>query len=217
MGLDGFVLAIDGPGGSGKTTAARSVAMQLGLPHLDTGAYYRAATVAVWQAGVDVDDVASVTEIVSQAVFSYERGRMFLNGLDVSEAIRSEDTTSAVSAVSAIAEVRSRLVDEQRRWVAERGGSAVVEGRDIASVVFPDAALKIFITARPEVRARRRAGEVAGDHAAIQADLQRRDDFDSTRAVAPLQRSEGAIEIDTSELSIDEVIARVLRLAESHA
>ena len=217
MGLDGFVLAIDGPGGSGKTTAARSVAMQLGLPHLDTGAYYRAATVAVWQAGVDVDDVASVTEIVSQAVFSYEWGRMFLNGLDVSEAIRSEETTSAVSAVSAIAEVRSRLVDEQRRWVAERGGSAVVEGRDIASVVFPDAALKIFITARPEVRARRRAGEVAGDHAAIQADLQRRDDFDSTRAVAPLQRSEGAIEIDTSELSIDEVIARVLRLAESHA
>ena len=216
MELDGFVLAIDGPGGSGKTTVARSVAMKLGLPHLDTGAYYRSATVAVWRAGVDVDDVASVTEVVSQATFSYERGRMFLNGLDVSEAIRSEETTSAVSAVSAIAEVRSRLVDEQRRWVAERGGSAVVEGRDIASVVFPDAALKIFITARPEVRARRRAGEVAGDHAAIQADLQRRDKFDSTRDVAPLQRSEAAIEIDTSDLSIDEVIARVLRLAESH-
>ena len=217
MELAGFVLAIDGPGGSGKTTVARSVAMALGLPHLDTGAYYRAATVAVCRASVDLDDEAAVAEIVTKANFSFERGHMVLDGLDVNEAIRSEETTAAVSAVSAISQVRSRLVDEQRRWVAERGGSAVVEGRDIASVVFPDADLKVFITARPEVRARRRAGEVAGDHAVIQADLERRDSYDSTRAVAPLQRSEGAIEIDTSELSIDEVIARVLRLVESRA
>lgn len=212
MELIGYVVAIDGPGGSGKTTIARSVAMELQLPHLDTGAFYRAATVAVLRAGVDCDDQEAVAKLIGAARLTYDRGRMMLDEEDVTDTIRSEQTTLAVSAVSAVPEVRRLMVQAQRNWVAECGGSAVVEGRDIGSVVFPDAALKLFITARPEVRARRRAGEVAGDQDLIEQDLARRDTIDSTRAVSPLQRAPDAIEIDTSDLSVDEVIARVLRL-----
>ncbi len=212
MELTGYVIAIDGPGGSGKTTIARSVAMKLELPHLDTGAYYRAATVAVLRAGIDCEDQEAVAALIRAVELKYDRGRMLLDEDDVSEAIRSEQTTLAVSAVSAVPEVRRLMVQAQRNWVAERGGSAVVEGRDIGSVVFPDAALKLFVTARPEVRARRRAGEVAGDQELIEQDLARRDTIDSTRAVSPLQHAPDAVEIDTSDLSVDEVIARVLTL-----
>jgi len=212
MEVTGYVVAIDGPGGSGKTTIARSVAVELQLPHLDTGAYYRAATVAVLRAGMDCDDQEAVAELVRTVELRYDRGRMMLNEEDVTDSIRSDQTTLAVSAVSAVPEVRRLMVQAQRNWVAERGGSAVVEGRDIGSVVFPNAALKLFITARPEVRARRRAGQVAGDQGLIEQDLARRDTIDSTRAVSPLQRAPDAIEVDTSDLSVDEVIARVLRL-----
>lgn len=212
MELAGYVVAIDGPGGSGKTTVARSVAMQLNLPHLDTGAYYRAATVAVIRAGVDPDDHEAVIDVVRPVRLSFDHGHMTIDGADVTEAIRDDRTTSAVSSVSAVPEVRRLLVEAQRNWVAERGGSAVVEGRDIGSVVFPEAPLKLFITASPEVRASRRAGETKGDQAVIEQDLARRDAHDSTRAVAPLQQAPGAVVIDTSDLSIDEVIGRVLRL-----
>ncbi len=210
--MTGYVIAMDGPGGSGKTTIARSTAMQLDLPHLDTGAYYRAATVAVRRAGIDPEDSGSVALLIEGIDLQYDQGRMMLDGDDVSAEIRSDATTLAVSAVSAIAPVRSRLVALQRNWVTEHGGSAVVEGRDIGTVVFPDASLKLFITARPEVRAMRRAGEVAGDQDLIRQDLARRDTIDSSRSVAPLQRAEDAVEIDTSDLSIDEVISQVLNL-----
>lgn len=212
MDMTGYVIAMDGPGGSGKTTVARSIAMQLDLPHLDTGAYYRAATVAVLRAGIDPEDSQSVAQLIEGLDLRYEKGRMMLDGDDVSGEIRSEATTLAVSAVSAIAPVRSRLVELQRSWVVEHGGSAVVEGRDIGTVVFPDAPLKLFVTARPEVRAMRRAGEVAGDRDLIRQDLARRDTIDSSRSVAPLQRADDAVEVDTSDLSIDEVIAQVLNL-----
>lgn len=212
MDMTGYVIAMDGPGGSGKTTVARSIAMQLDLPHLDTGAYYRAATVAVLRAGIDPEDAESVAQLIEGLDLRYEKGRMMLDGDDVSGEIRSEATTLAVSAVSAIARVRSRLVELQRSWVAEHGDSAVVEGRDIGTVVFPDAPLKLFVTARPEVRAMRRAGEVAGDSDLIRQDLARRDTIDSSRSVAPLQRADDAVEIDTSDLSIDEVISQVLNL-----
>ncbi len=210
--MTGYVIAMDGPGGSGKTTVARSIAMQLDLPHLDTGAYYRAATVAVLRAGINPEDSLSVAQLIEGLELRYEKGRMMLDGEDVSGEIRSEATTLAVSAVSAIARVRSRLVELQRSWVAEHGGSAVVEGRDIGTVVFPDAPLKLFVTARPEVRAMRRAGEVAGDRDSIRQDLARRDTIDSSRSVAPLQRADDAVEVDTSDLSIDEVISQVLNL-----
>ena len=210
--MSGYVIAMDGPGGSGKTTIARSIAMQLELPHLDTGAYYRAATVAVLRAGLDPEDSGAVVDLTEALDLRYAQGRMLLDGDDVSDEIRSEATTLAVSAVSAIPPVRARLVALQREWVTEHGGSAVVEGRDIGTVVFPDASLKLFITARPEVRAMRRAGEVAGDRELIRQDLVRRDTIDSSRSVAPLQRADDAIEIDTSDLSIDEVISQVLNL-----
>ena len=212
--MSGYVIAMDGPGGSGKTTIARSIAMQLELPHLDTGAYYRAATVAVLRAGIDPEDSGAVVDLTEALDLRYAQGRMLLDGDDVSDEIRSEATTLAVSAVSAIAPVRARLVALQRQWVTEHGGSAVVEGRDIGTVVFPDASLKLFITARPEVRAMRRAGEVAGDRELIRQDLVRRDTIDSSRSVAPLQRADDAIEIDTSDLSIDEVISQVLNLVD---
>ena len=214
MDVSGYVIAMDGPGGSGKTTIARSIAMQLELPHLDTGAYYRAATVAVLRAGLDPEDSGAVVDLTEALDLRYAQGRMLLDGDDVSDEIRSEATTLAVSAVSAIPPVRARLVALQREWVTEHGGSAVVEGRDIGTVVFPDASLKLFITARPEVRAMRRAGEVAGDRELIRQDLVRRDTIDSSRSVAPLQRADDAIEIDTSDLSIDEVISQVLNLVD---
>lgn len=217
MDIDGdsLVIAIDGPSGSGKTTVARSVAMQLGLPHLDTGAYYRAATVAVLRRGADPTDEAAVVAVVRDADLSYDRGRMLLDGDDVSDDIRTQQTTDAVSAVSAIAEVREMMVDRQRQWVIDRGGSAVVEGRDIGSVVFPAATLKLFVTARPEIRAMRRAGETRQDESAVHQDLARRDAIDSTRSTSPLTQADGAVLIDTSDLSIDEVIARVLNLVKS--
>lgn len=215
MALMDYVIAMDGPGGSGKTTVARSVAMQLALPHLDTGAFYRAATVAVLRADVDPQDAAGVSAVVDGLRLEYEQGRMALNDDDVSDEIRTEATTAAVSDVSAIPAVRDKLVGLQRRWVDEQGGSAVVEGRDIGTVVFPEARLKLYITARPEVRAARRAGEVAGDRHLIKEDLARRDTIDSSRSVSPLQRADDAVEIDTSDLSIDEVIATVLRLVSS--
>lgn len=215
--MTGYVIAMDGPGGSGKTTIARSVAMQLDLPHLDTGAYYRAATVAILRAGIDPDDAISVAQLIEILKLKYDQGRMLLDDDDVTAEIRSEATTLAVSAVSAISAVRSKLVALQRDWVAVHGGSAVVEGRDIGTVVFPDASLKLFITARPEVRATRRAGEVAGDRDLIRQDLARRDTIDSSRSVAPLQRADDAVEIDTSDLSIDEVIAQVLNLVSREA
>ncbi|MDH5505479.1 MAG: (d)CMP kinase, partial [Acidimicrobiia bacterium] len=164
------------------------------------------------RAGLNPEDSGSVVDLVEGLDLQYAHGRMMLDGDDVSDEIRSEATTLAVSAVSAIAPVRERLVTLQREWVTEHGGSAVVEGRDIGTVVFPDASLKLFITARPDVRAMRRAGEIAGDRELIRQDLARRDTIDSSRSVAPLQRADDAIEIDTSDLSIDEVISQVLNL-----
>ena len=153
------IVAIDGPGGSGKSTVARRVAERLGWSHLDTGAFYRAATVAVLRAGIDPEDSHSVLASLTGRVFSQEPGVMLLDGEDVSVAIRQEDVTAAVSAVSAHPEVRRLLVGMQRDWVAERPGGAVVEGRDIGTVVFPDAMVKVYLDADPVVRARRRAGE----------------------------------------------------------
>lgn len=214
------VVAIDGPGGAGKTTVSRGVADRLRLPHLDTGASYRAAALAALRGGVDWDDVDAVTEAVRAANFGYRDGSMLLDGQDINEAIRGPEVTSLASQVSAIPGVRRVLVAWQREWVEAEGGSAVVEGRDIGTVVFPDAALKVFLTARPEVRAARRASELpAGADlvADITRELERRDRRDSTRADSPLQAAADAVEVDTSDLTIEEVIAKIVGLVDALA
>jgi cytidylate kinase len=213
-----MVIAVDGPGGVGKSTVSRRVAAALGFEHLDTGSTYRAATLAAVAAGADPADRAAVTDIVDNCMIGYHKGRILLDGRDVSSEVRSTEVTAAVSAVSAIPQVRQRIVAMQRAWVADHGGKAVVEGRDIGTVVFPDAALKVFLTASPEVRAARRAGDAeAGtlDVEAIAADLRRRDHLDSSREVSPLRPAEDAHIVDTSALDLDQVVAAVLRLYET--
>lgn len=211
----GLVVAIDGPGGVGKSTVSRRVAAALGLAHLDTGAFYRAATLAVLAAGVDPAAVAEVEPVVAEVSIGQTEGRTWLDGREVSDEIRSDAVTAAVSKVAAHPPVRERMVDAQRAWVAARGGRAVVEGRDIGTVVFPDARLKVFLDADPEVRARRRSGETGGATPAVAEALRRRDRLDSTRGVSPLRVADDAVVIDTTDLGIDEVVGMVLELLDA--
>ncbi|HEY6634100.1 MAG TPA: (d)CMP kinase, partial [Acidimicrobiia bacterium] len=187
------MVTVDGPSGTGKSTVSKAVAIGAGLPHLDTGAFYRAVTLAVLRAGADPTDAIAVSEIAAGLDLGQEEGRMFLDGADVSAEIRGDDVTAAVSAVSAHPDVRARLVEMQRRWIAGHGHRGVVEGRDIGSVVFPEADIKIFLDAAPEVRAARRAAETAEDPDEVLADLNRRDRLDSSRAASPLIVPEGAV------------------------
>jgi cytidylate kinase len=209
------VFALDGPSGTGKSTVARRLASRLGARYLDTGAMYRAATVAVLRSGVDLADPVAVTRVVEAAkiVISTdpEHASITLDGEPVDLEIRSAETTGAVSAVSAVAAVRAILVDAQRELIAD--GGIVVEGRDIGSVVWPTARPKVYLTASPEARAQRRAGEVNGDLAAVAADIRRRDELDSTRAASPLVQAADAIELDTTDLDIDQVVGRLADFA----
>lgn len=209
-----MIVTVDGPGGTGKSTVSRVVARRADLPHLDTGAFYRAATLAVIRAGADPFDDEAVVEVVSAADMAQEEGRMFLDDEDVSEEIRGAAVTAAVSAVSAHPGVRQLLVELQRDWVTQHGGG-VVEGRDIGSVVFPDATVKVFLDASAEIRALRRSLETGERLDDVLDDLNRRDGLDSTRAASPLAVPDGAVVIDTSALSFDEVVDRLLELIAS--
>jgi cytidylate kinase len=208
------VIAVDGPGGSGKSTVSRAVAERLGWAHLDTGAFYRAATVVTLERGIDPTDGDAILAELVGTPFDQVDGRMVIDGRDVSDVIRSEPVTAAVSAVSAHPGVRAEMVARQRRWVEGRAG-VVVEGRDIGTVVFPHAEVKVFLTADPSERARRRAGETGGDAGVVAAALARRDRLDSSRDVSPLQAATDAVMIDTTELSIDEVVGAVIELVVS--
>jgi len=223
-----LVIAIDGPAGSGKSSVSRRVASRLGLLYLDTGAMYRAMTVAVLDAGVDVDDAAAVAEVASSVIIvngnDATHPTVHVNGKDVETVIRGDEVTDAVSAVSAVQFVRDRLVQIQRDTVKaahDAGKGIVVEGRDITTVVLPDADLKIFITADPDVRARRRAaqderrGKESVDVNRTQSALLERDAKDSGRKVSPLSLAEDAVLVDTTELTLDEVIDRVCALADA--
>lgn len=212
-----MVIAIDGPGGVGKSTVTRRVATVRGLDFLDTGATYRAAALAAIRAGADLEDAEAVTAAVRRATIRYEGGSVFLDGVDVSGEIRTPLVTAASSAVAAIPDVRTVVVEMQRAWVEDHCGNAVVEGRDIGTVVFPDAAVKVFLTARPDVRAARRATDNAApedDVTAVRAALDERDKADSTRDVSPLRPAADATIIDTSDLNLDEVVAVVLQLVD---
>lgn len=208
-----LIVTLDGPSGTGKSTVSRLLARRLAIPYLDTGAFYRAATLAALAAGADLSDAEDVGRIVAEAEFSQRGDRMILNGEDVSETIRSAEVTLHVSEVSGHPSVRALLVGHQRAWLDANGRQAVVEGRDIGSVVFPNASHKIYLDARPEVRAARRADQVGDkDTTEVLADIQRRDHLDSTRAASPLTIPDDAIVLDTSDLDIDQVVDRIVAL-----
>ena len=212
-----MVIAVDGPGGVGKSTVASRVADAVGLPHLDTGSTYRAAGLVALRSGVPLDDSAAVLAALDVVDIRIVEGVVSIDGVDVTQALRTDEVTEASSVVAALPDVRSRIVALQRSWVGDRGGSAVVEGRDIGTVVFPDAPVKIYLTARPEIRAARRSGDVeAADKSTdqIAAELAARDHADSSRKASPLRPAGDAEIIDTSDLSIDEVVGLVLELVE---
>ena len=201
------MVAIDGPAGSGKSTVARRLAERLGVPYLDTGAMYRAVAFAALRRGVDPEEAETVARIAEHLELMVEDGAVTVDGVDASIEIRNPEVTRAVSAVAANPAVRRELVRRQREWVAERGGSAVVEGRDIGTVVFPDAPLKAYLTAHLEVRAGRRHKEVADlDYEAVVADMARRDTLDEGREADPLACAADALRIDTTDRSIEEIV-----------
>ena len=207
------VIAIDGPAGAGKTSVARGTARCLGWAHLDTGSYYRAATLAALVRGADLDNEAETLAAAAAVEIGYRDGKIIVAGMDMEAAIRGEAVTGAVSKVAAMAGVRRLLAGRQREWLERNGGRGVVEGRDIGTAVFPEAELKIYLTAHPRVRAARRAGETGGEVEEVRADLDRRDRMDSTREASPLQISPQAVVIDTTRLTPRESISRVLQLA----
>lgn len=212
-----LVVAVDGPSGSGKSSTARGVARALSFAYLDTGAMYRAMTWALLQRGIDPSDVDGVARAAERVRLvsgtDPDAPTIEADGVDVSAPIRGAEVTAAVSPVSAVPHVRSLLVEQQRSVIdaAERG--IVVEGRDIGSVVAPDAPVKVFLVADPAARAARRAAEEGTqDPSATLASLERRDAIDSTRAASPLVRADGAVEIDGTHLSLEEVVDRVVAL-----
>lgn len=212
-----LVIAIDGPSGSGKSSVSRAVATELGLDYLDTGSMYRAMTWFMQDAGVDITDPqivakAARAEVIQPSIDPSEPG-IRVSGKDVSVEIRGPVVTQGVSAVSAVPEVRELMVNLQREIAANSKSGIVVEGRDICSVVLPDAPVRLFITADPEARANRRAKETGSEVTATKADLEKRDLADSTRAVSPLEVAPGARIIDTTHLELSEVIAQVVDIA----
>ena len=216
--LENIVVAMDGPSGSGKSSTSRGVATRLGLRYLDTGAQFRAMTVHMLDEGVDLDSSAAIARAAVDAVIESgtdpQNPTITLGGRDVAEDIRSDRTTTAVSAVASVPEVRTQVLQLQRDIIGE--GGIVVEGRDIGSVVAPEAEVKVYLTADPAARAARRRAE-AGEESttATEEDLLRRDRIDSTRATAPLTMPEGAVHIDTTPFTLDEVIDQVVALVDA--
>ncbi len=206
---DCLVVAIDGPAGAGKSTVGREVARRLGLEYLDTGAMYRAVTFAVLRRGLDPHDVEAVAAIVGDVTMTVDDRGVVVDGVDASVEIRGREVTAAVSAVAANSAVRSDLVARQRHWAAEHHGG-VIEGRDIGSVVFPDAALKLYVTASPRVRAERRVAEIGGDVDEVEASIIERDRKDSSRSDSPLTEADGSTVVDTTDSTIDEVVEEIL-------
>ena len=208
------VIAIDGPAGSGKSTVAKAVAERLELPYLDTGAMYRAVAFAVMRAGGDPADEELAANTARSMELEVGLDRVVVNGTDATVEIRGPEVTRSVSLVAANPAVRVELVSRQREW-AERRGGGVLEGRDIGTVVFPDAELKVYLTADPAERARRRAKEVTDlDYETVAADLARRDTLDSTREVDPLAEASDAVMVDTTGLGVDQVVTEIARLLE---
>jgi cytidylate kinase len=207
------IIAIDGPAGAGKSTVGRAVAARLDVGYLDTGAMYRAVTFAVLRRAVDPYDLAAVEEVATTIELEIRdvdgATVVIVDGEDATVDIRGREVTESVSAVAANSAVRVEMVERQRAWVRERGGG-VIEGRDIGSVVFPDADLKLFVTASARVRADRRVAEIGGDVDEVEASIIERDRKDSSRADSPLVEASGATLVETTGLSIEDVVDHVL-------
>jgi cytidylate kinase len=208
------VIAIDGPAGSGKSTVGRALAERLGLQYLDTGAMYRGVAFAALRRGMDPADAEPVAHLMEHLELEVGDRSLTVDGVDASIEIRGPEVTRAVSTVAANPAVRAELRSRQREW-AKRHGGGVIEGRDIGTVVFPNADLKVYLTASPEVRADRRSKEVADlDYETVARDIARRDALDQGREDSPLQEAEGSVLVDTSDRSVDEIVDDILRLLE---
>jgi cytidylate kinase len=206
------VIAIDGPAGSGKSTVARALAQRLGLDYLDTGAMYRGVTFAVLRRQMDPDEEGPVAELARDLELDVADSKVTVDGVDASLEIRGPEVTSAVSIVAANPGVRAELRRRQREWADDHGGG-VIEGRDIGSVVFPEAELKVYLTAAEDVRAQRRHREAAElDYEETRALMADRDILDSTRADSPLREAAGATTVDTTDLEVDEIVERIVAL-----
>ena len=225
MPNNGLVVAVDGPSGTGKSSTCRQLAKDVGAKYVDTGAMYRVATLAVLRAGVDPADtqavIAATADLPLEVSDDPDSKQVLLAGEDVSKVIREDEVTRNVSAVSAIPEVRQNLVDLQRKLAAQ-AHRAIVEGRDIGTVVLADAPVKIFMTASAQVRAQRRydqnvAAGIASDFDTVLADVERRDAADSSRATSPLRPAEDAVVVDTSELTLQEVLQRLTAIIKESA
>lgn len=203
------MIAIDGPAGAGKSTVAKLVAEATGLPYLDTGAMYRCVALQSVRTNVDSSDMEAVAALAESIEIRVEGLQCWLNGVDVSQEIRTSDIASIVSVIAAHSPVRTVMRTQQQRWIQTHGGG-VVEGRDIGTVVFPDADVKIFLTASPYERASRRVGQSGGDLEEIAQNIAERDRIDSERVDSPLRAADDAIIVDSTGLEIDEVVAEIV-------
>jgi len=206
-----IIIAIDGPAGAGKSTIAKALAKNLGLRYLDTGAMYRAVTFAALETGILLEDEAAVAVLAKSCEMSVTEDYVMINKMDATKAIRGPVVTKAVSLVATNSDVRNELRSRQRDWAIQNSGG-VIEGRDIGSVVFPDATLKVYLTASPIVRARRRVAQDGGDVDQIAAEIAERDQRDSTRADSPLTKTTDAVIVDTSDQTIEAVVSHLKKL-----
>jgi cytidylate kinase len=206
-----MVIAIDGPAGSGKSTVAKAVALRLGLDYLDTGAMYRSVAFAALRGGVDPEDAEVVSNLARNIDLQIDtNGTVIVDDVDATIEIRGPEVTRAVSIVAANPDVRKEMRARQRQWVAKRGGG-VMEGRDIGTVVFPEARLKVYLDASPEVRAARRSKEVSDlSYETVATDLARRDALDQNRTHDPLRTASDAVTIDTSDLTVDQIVDAIM-------